>query len=233
MRTLVITGASRGIGMATAREFATAGWRVLNIARRPCALEGVCNVHADLADPAWVDAHGAAIREAVAGSSRIALVHNAALLTHDSIADVTQAVFREVLQVNLLACVQLNQLLLERMLPGSSIVYVGSTLATKAVPGSCAYVASKHALVGLMRAGVQDLAGRDIHSACVCPGFTDTEMLREHIGEEPEVRETIAAGISFGRLLQPEEIARVIAFCADNPALNGALIHANLGQIER
>lgn len=232
MRTLVITGASRGIGMATAREFATAGWRVLNIARRPCALEGVCNVHADLADPAWVDAHGAAIRKAVAGSSRIALVHNAALLTHDSIADVTQAVFREVLQVNLLACVQLDQLLLPRMAPGSSIIYVGSTLAEKAVAGSCAYVVSKHALVGLMRATAQDLAGRGIHSTCVCPGFTDTEMLREHVGTEPEVFEAIAAGSTFGRLLQPQEIARVILFSATNPSINGAVMHASLGQIE-
>lgn len=232
MRTLVISGASRGIGLATAREFAAAGWDVLNIARRPCELDGARNVAADLSDPAWIERHGADVLDAVAGSSVIALVHNAALLTSDSVADVTQDVLRRVLQVNLLACVQLDQLLLARMAPGSSIIYVGSTLAEKAVAGSCAYVVSKHALVGLMRATAQDLAGRGIHSACVCPGFTDTEMLREHVGTQPEVFEAIAAGSTFGRLLQPQEIARVILFSATNPAINGAVLHANLGQIE-
>lgn len=233
MRTLVITGGSRGIGLATVRAFVAAGWRAVNVSRHACPLDGVHNVTADLSDPAWPDRHAEELLAAVAGSDAIALVHNAALLTHDSVADVTQAVLHEVLQINLLACVQLDQLLLPRMLPGSSIVYVGSTLAVKAVPGSCAYVISKHALIGLMRATAQDLAGRGIHSVCVCPGFTDTEMLREHLGDDPAVWEDIAAGITFGRLIQPAEIARVILFVADNPALNGAVIHANLGQIER
>lgn len=233
MKTAVITGASRGIGLATAREFAAAGWEVLNVSRQACPLAGARQVTADLSDPGWVDRHGEELLEAVGESRAIALVHNAALLTHDTVADVTQAVLHKVLQINLLTCVQLDQLLLPRMQPGSSIIYIGSTLAVKAVPGSCAYVVSKHALIGLMRATAQDLAGRGIHSVCVCPGFTDTEMLREHIGEDPAVWEGIAAGITFGRLVEPSEIARVIRFAAGNPAVNGGVIHANLGQIER
>lgn len=232
MQTLVITGASRGIGLATAREFLGSGWRVVNVSRRPCELDGVHNVAVDLADPAWDTEHGNRILAAVGEASRLALVHNAALLTSDRVTDVNLDTLRKVLQINLLACVQLDQLLLPRMAAGSSIIYIGSTLATKAVPNNCAYVVSKHALVGLAKASAQDLAGRGIHSVCVCPGFTDTEMLREHVGDGPEVFEAIAAGITFGRLLQPQEIARVIQFCATNPALNGAIIHANLGQIE-
>ncbi len=233
MKTLVITGGSRGIGLATAREFAAAGWSVVSVARRACAVAGAHHVAADLSDPGWAERHGEEVLAAVAGSDTIALVHNAGLLTRDSVASVTQATLREVLQVNLLACVQLDQLLLPRMGPGSAIVYVGSTLGEKAVAGSCAYVVSKHALVGLARATAQDLAGRRIHSVCVCPGFTDTEMLRDHVGGEPAVLASIAAGSTFGRLVEPQEIARVILFCATNPAVNGAVIHANLGQIER
>ena len=47
------------------------------------------------------------------------------------------------------------------------------------MPHSFSYVVSKHALVGMMRATCQDLAGREIHTACICPGFTDTEMFRD------------------------------------------------------
>ena len=99
--------------------------------------------------------------------------------------------------------------------------------------GSCAYVVSKHALIGLMRATCQDLAGRRIHTACVCPGFTDTEMLRAHVGQSAEVLSALAAGVTYGRLIEPEEIARTIHFCALNPVVNGAVLHANLGQVER
>jgi 3-oxoacyl-[acyl-carrier protein] reductase len=66
--------------------------------------------------------------------------------------------------------------------PGSSVLYVGSTLSEKAVPGSFSYVVSKHAQLGMMRATCQDLMGTGIHTAMVCPGFTDTEMLRNHLG---------------------------------------------------
>jgi len=131
------------------------------------------------------------------------------------------------------ACVQLDQLLLPLMGAGSSIVYVGSTLGEKAVAGACAYVVSKHALIGLMRATCQDLAGRGIHTACVCPGFTDTEMLRAHVGQASEVLEALAGNVTFGRLIEPEEVARTIHFCALNAVINGAVIHANLGQFER
>lgn len=233
MNTLVITGASRGIGLATARAFADERWRVVNVSRSPVPLAGATHVAADLADPDWEAAHGVALRQAVAGSARICLVHNAGLLTKDSAADLEGAQFARVLQVNVVAAQQLNRLLLPLMSPGSSILFVGSTLGEKAVPGACAYVASKHAQVGLMRATCQDLAGRGIHTACVCPGFTDTEMLRAHVGADAGVLASLAAGVTFGRLVEPREIAATLRFCALNPVINGAVIHANLGQVER
>lgn len=233
MKTLVITGGSKGIGLATARLFAAEGYRVVNISRSPIALAGAVQLGIDIAEPDWVERHADAVRAAVAGSERIALVHNAGLLTKDSVANVDAAALHRVLQVNVVACVQLDQLLLPLMGAGSAIVYVGSTLGEKAVAGSCAYVVSKHALIGLMRATCQDLAGRGIHTACVCPGFTDTEMLRAHVGQASEVLEALAGNVTFGRLIEPEEVARTIHFCALNAVINGAVIHANLGQFER
>ena len=119
-----------------------------------------------------------------------------------------------------------------RMAAGSSIIYIGSTLSEKAVPGRATYVASKHAIVGLMRSTTQDLFGAGIHTACVCPGFTDTEMLRPVLDADPALRDAVLKMVSFGRLLDPKEIADVVAFAAATPAINGAVIHANLGQRE-
>lgn len=91
------------------------------------------------------------------------------------------------------------------------------------------YQASKHAVVGLLRATVQDLFGSRIHAACVCPGFTNTPMLEGPLSD-PQVRAAIEGMVSFNRLVEPDEIARLISFVAENPALNGAVLHANLGQ---
>jgi NAD(P)-dependent dehydrogenase (short-subunit alcohol dehydrogenase family) len=233
MNTLLITGASRGIGLATARLFAQDGWRVVNVSRSPADVPGIVHVAADLADPAWELAHGGAVRAAVEGSARVCLVHNAGLLTKDSVHTLEAADFARVLQVNVVAAQQLNRLMLPLMEPGSSILFVGSTLGEKAVAGACAYAVSKHAQIGLMRAACQDLAGRGIHTACVCPGFTDTEMLRAHVGADAGVLAALAAGVTFGRLVEPDEIAATLRFCAEHAVINGAVIHANLGQVER
>ena len=115
---------------------------------------------------------------------------------------------------------------------GSSIIYLGSTLSEKAVPGTASYVTSKHAVVGLMRSTCQDLAGTGIHTACICPGFTDTEMLRDNIGDDPEVLEAIAGMQTYNRLVEPEEIAQAIFSVSQQPVFNGAVLHTNLGQVE-
>ncbi len=231
--TLVITGASRGIGLATAELFAASGWRVLNISRSPIALAGAVQLQIDLSDPDWELTQAEELLEAVSGSDRLALVHNAGLLAKDSVPTLDAAHLARALQVNVIAPQQLNRLLLPSMGQGSSIVYVGSTLGEKAVAGACSYVVSKHALIGLMRSTCQDLAGRGIHTACVCPGFTDTEMLRAHVGADESILGSLAGSMTFGRLITPAEVAETIRFCALNPVINGSVIHANLGQVER
>ena len=85
--------------------------------------------------------------------------------------------------------------------------------------------------IGMMRATCQDLAGTGIHTACINPGFTNTEMLREHIPQE--IMPEIAKMSSFERLIEPQEIAEVLLFAAKNSVINGAVLDSNLGQIER
>lgn len=228
---LVLTGGSRGIGAATLARFRNEGWRCINLSRSDCDPVMASQLSCDFSEPEWPVNHSDALLEMVGQPDRICLVHNAALLLKDNVRDAAYDLAR-VMQINLIAPQQLNEILLPRMQPGSAILYVGSTLSEKAVANTLSYSASKHALLGLMRATCQDLAGSGIHTACICPGFTDTEMLRDHVGRDEAILNALGAGDAFGRLVQPEEIAETLLFAANSPAINGATLHANLGQIE-
>jgi len=136
------------------------------------------------------------------------------------------------LLVQTVAPALVDKLLLPVMEKGSSIIFIGSTLSEKAVAGALSYSTSKHAVAGLMRATTQDLFGKGIHTILLCPGFTDTPMLRRHVGNNAEVLSSIASGNSYNRLVEPEEIAELVLMASRTPSLNGAILHANLGQLE-
>lgn len=230
---LVITGASRGIGLATARRFLGRGAAVVNLSRSPCPLPGVVQLTADLAQPGFERAIEAPLAAAAADRPRVVLIHNAASLVGDSAADVDPAALSRALAVALVAPAVLNRLLIPKMKRGSSILYVGSTLSEKAVAGSFSYVVAKHAVVGMMRATCQDLLGRGIHTVCVCPGVTETEMIHQREVTDPETVAELRAMTGEGRMIQPDEIAAVLEVAADHPVMNGTVLHANLGQRER
>jgi 3-oxoacyl-[acyl-carrier protein] reductase len=230
---LVITGASRGIGLATARRFLRRGAEVINLSRSPCPLAGVHQRTVDLARPGFELAIEAPLVAAAAAADRVVLIHNAAVMVADSAQAVDAAAFSRALAVSLQAPAALNRLLIPQMRRGSSIVYVGSTLSEKAVAGAFSYVVSKHAVVGMMRATCQDLLGRGIHTVCVCPGVTDTEMVQQRVGGDPEVLAALRSMTGEGRLIEPDEVAAVLEMAADHPVLNGTVLHANLGQRER
>lgn len=232
MKTAIITGASVGIGRATAQRFVDEGFRVYNLSRRDCPVEGVENPGCNLADEASIAAAVAGLRETVGDSESCCLVHNAAQMLKDAANDCDSASLRSVLETNIVAINSLNQGLLPLLGPASSVLYVGSTLSEKAVANSFSYVISKHAQLGMMRATCQDLMGSGIHTALVCPGFTDTEMLRTHIGNDPQVVAAIGGMNAYGRLIDPGEIAELVVWSHSNPVINGAVLHANLGQKE-
>jgi 3-oxoacyl-[acyl-carrier protein] reductase len=231
VKTLVITGASKGIGLATARKFCDAGYRVINFSRSIPPDARIESHEIDLTRQG-VEEELSALLAMTIDAGEICLVHNAARLVNDSAKDTEPEVLLDILRLNLVAPQMLNKSLIGKMQPGSSIIYIGSTLSEKAVANSFSYVTSKHGIVGMMRATCQDLAGSGIHTSCICPGFTNTEMLRAHVGESQDILDSIAALSSFNRLIEPDEIADTIYFASQNPVLNGSVIHANLGQIE-
>jgi len=227
----VVTGASKGIGKATAQMFLNAGYQVINLSRTNCDIEGVNNIAWNLASTDWSKQRELLIN-ALPERCEMVLLHNAAMMTKETVTDMKDNALREVLELNVIAPARLNTLLIPHMQENSSIIYISSTLGTKAVANTHAYVISKHAAIGQMRATCQDLAGKQIHTAAICPGFTETEMLSEHLGANPELREQIASNIALGRIAQPIEIAETIFFASQNPVINGTIIDANLGQIE-
>ncbi|MGI9328522.1 MAG: SDR family oxidoreductase [Pseudomonadales bacterium] len=230
MKSLLITGASSGIGLQTAERFLRDGYSVINLSRRRCPVDAVTHINCDLSTPGFMETISGQLIPLLMKADQIVLIHNASRLANDSAVETPSQTFREILEVNLVAPNSLNYSVIPLMKEGSAIIYVGSTLSEKAVPGSYTYVTTKHATIGMMRATCQDLAGRQIHTACVCPGFTDTEMLREHVPED--AMESVAAMSAYNRLITPNEIAETLHWAATHPVINGSVIHANLGQVE-
>ena len=231
MKCMLITGASAGIGLHTAQRFIGEGFTVINLSRRRCPIDAVNHINCDLSAPGFLENISNQLTPMLQECEQLVLIHNAARMANDSAVETPSQSLREVLEVNVVAPNTLNYFAIPYMKAGSSIIYVGSTLGEKAVPGSYSYVVSKHATIGMMRAACQDLAGRDIHTACICPGFTDTEMLRHHIPDE--AMESVRAMSAYNRLIDPDEIAEALFWAASNPVINGAVLHANLGQVER
>jgi 3-oxoacyl-[acyl-carrier protein] reductase len=228
-----VTGGSQGIGLATVSAFLRAQWSVVCVARTPCPVDGVRSVLVDLSD---IDALHNALPGVVGhltATGATCLIHNAARLNSDDASRMDAATLRAALDVNVVAPAVLNAAIIPRMTPGSSVLFVGSTLSEKAVPRAASYVTSKHAVVGLMRATCQDLAGTGIHTVCVCPGFVDTDMMRSHIARDPALLTGMLSSSTQNRLVRADEIADLLLVCATSPALNGSVVHANSGQRER
>ncbi len=230
---LVITGGSRGIGLATAKLFLDKGFQAINLSRNLCPLSEVVNIQVDLTQNFFESRLKTELLPQLENAETVILVHNAARLDKDNVENIEANNFRDILEINLVAPTILNQIVLPKMSNGSAIIYVGSTLSEKAVPGAFSYVTSKHAAVGLMRATCQDLMDRGIHTTCVCPGFTDTPMLRNHLNHDSTIIDQIKSMNAQNRLIEPAEIAQTIYFAATNSVLNGAILHANMGQKER
>jgi len=232
MKVAIITGASAGIGAATAELFLQKHFTVINISRRPCPLLGVQNFLCDLNQSAALTETLAQIIPLINSASSVSIVHNACKMVQDAADQCDPEALQECLNINVMAPTRINQALVPLLPKSSSIIYIGSTLSEKAVPNAFSYVTSKHAIIGMMRASCQDFAGKAIHTACICPGFTDTEMLRSHL-PDTAIRNSVGANNAFHRLIDPTEISQLIVWAHENPVINGSVLHAHLGQIER
>lgn len=226
---LIISGGSSGIGYAAAVLFQKENYKVINLSRSEIPLKDAIHISVDLSTSTWHEEVRSTFKTLLEDADQISLIHNASKMQSDNVENFDLDALRDVLEVNLVGPSILNQLTIPYMKRGSSIIYVGSTLSEKAVPQMSSYVTTKHGMIGLMRSTCQDLFGRFIHTACVCPGATETEMLQDYVQGNAEALKMMAGTLSENRLISPKEIASTLLFCSQNSVINGSVIHANLG----
>lgn len=227
---LIITGGSRGIGAKTIDRFQQEGWETINISRTPYSNKKVTNIKADLSIPKQLNELKQPLQQALQDAKKICLVHNAAFYQRDCMDTMPIENLYHSLEINVIAPAVLNQIIIPFMPAGSSIIYIGTTLAEKAVPGSASYTISKHAMVGLMKTTCQDLIDKKIYTCCINPGLVDTQLLKETM--TPDDIDYLLKNVIVGkRLIEPAEIANLIYFFSTTNVVNGVCVAANTGQV--
>jgi len=227
-RSVLVTGANRGIGRAIAERFVAAGDKVATIYRTGELPDGVLGVVGDVRDTASVDAAFTAI-EAAHGPVEV-LVANAGVTRDQLLMRMTDDDFEQVLDVNVTGsfrCVRRASKGMIRLRRGR-IIFISSVVGLYGSPGQVNYAASKSALVGMARSITRELGGRGITANLVAPGFVDTAMTAEL---PPERQAAYRAAIPAGRFAQADEVAGVVLFLASDDAayINGAVIPVDGG----
>ncbi len=226
----VVTGGATGIGAATAQKLCELGASVAILDRNAEAAGTTVNVllkaghtatfhHCDIAVETEVkNAIDAVVREQKALH---VLVSNAGIQRYGDLASTSSEIWDETFDVHVKGCFHAAKYAIPVMVAagGGAIVIVGSAQSFTAVKDSAAYVAAKHALLGITRSVAVDFASKNIRVNCVCPGAIDTPMLHWTASKaaSPErVLQTLGSMHPLGRIGRPEEVANAIAFLASD-----------------
>ncbi len=226
---VLVTGASRGIGLAIARRLSADGLSVLGTATSDSGLHAlrengidgaVLDISALDSIPAFVKEHG----------PFSGVVHNAGITRDNLLLRLDDAAILQVLQTNLVGAMSLSRACLRGMMKARSgrIVCVGSVVGSTGNAGQTNYAASKAGLQGFVRALAREVASRGINVNLVAPGFIDTDMTRA-LSEEQ--RTALQKDIPLGRLGAVDDVAAAVSFlCGPDAAyMTGQTLHVNGG----
>lgn len=242
-KTALVTGASTGIGFATARLFTDEGARVYVTGRREAELDAAARalgpnaipVRSDVSDPQDLDRLFEVV--ASAGTGLDVVFANAGGGELATIDELTPEGFDRTFGINVKGTVFTVQKALPLLNPGASIVVTGSTSAHRGTPGFGVYSASKAALRQFVRVWAAELAPRGIRVNTIVPGPTDTPALRGLAPDEATVApllQQLAASTTLDRLADPSEIAAAVLFLAtaQSSFVTGSELFADGGEVQ-
>lgn len=237
----IVTGASRGIGAAVAKQLAQDGFQVvINYASDASSTEALAAeigatgvralaIQADVRAPAEVRRLFEATERAFGGVD--VLVNNAGVMTLAPVAETDDATFDRILAVNLKGSFNTMREAAKRLRRGGRIINFSSSVVGLLQPTYGAYAASKAGIEAMTSILAKELRGKDITVNAVAPGPTATDLFLR--GKTPEVIERLAKLAPLERLGEPEDIARVVSFLAGPNAgwVNGQIVRCNGGII--
>jgi 3-hydroxy acid dehydrogenase/malonic semialdehyde reductase len=216
-KTAIVTGASSGIGLATARALIAEGVRVAAGARRVERLaeleDGALALSLDVTDPESCESFVGRAREELGGLD--ILVNGAGLaLGRDPFDDSTEEDERVVLETNVNGLIRMTRLVLPHLRDGGHIVNIGSVAGRQAYSNGSLYVTSKFAVRGFTYALREDLLGRPIRITTVDPGLVETDFSLVRFRGDAEQARAVYEGVDA---MQPHDIAECIVFALTRP----------------
>lgn len=223
-KTAIVTGASSGIGLATAQAFAALGARVAVGARRAERLpegDSFVRLPLDVLDRASCESF---VERAVAELGGLDILFNNAglALGRDSFANSSEEDEQLVIQTNVLSVMRLTRLCLPHIRDNGHLVFIGSVAGRVAYPNGATYIASKFAVRGLSYALREDLLGRPIRITTVDAGAVESEFSVVRFRGDEAKAKSVYEGIDP---LTPEDIADIIAFTVTRPP------HVNIDEV--
>lgn len=224
----IVTGATRGIGLACARELARGGARIVVNSRKSEACETTAEMlRKNGCEAIAVPGHAARdedLANMVAqtlsffGRLDIAVANVSINPTFDELTDLEEASWTKVIDTNLSGTWRLARHTLPAMTaPGGAFVAISSINAIRAIPGSGVYGISKAAVEHLVRQLAVEWGPRGVRVNAVSPGTTDTDMIRK-LMDRPGFSDLILRSTPLGRIARPEDIAGAVAFMASDAA---------------
>lgn len=238
----IITGANRGIGLATMRLFAHNGCNIWACVRRESPdfsdeIAHLCKTYDIWIEPLYFDmTDSAAMKNAVLQIRRSKqkvdiLVNNAGVEQKGGLFQMTSIdEIRAVFEVNVFAQIAFSQYISKLMSRehSGSIVNLASIAGVQMTQGYLAYSASKAAIISVTKTMAAELAGQGIRVNAVSPGIADTDMA---MGLTPQARENTIASSLLGRIARPDEIAQAIWFLASEEAsyITGQILRVDGG----
>lgn len=248
-KSVLVTGASRGIGYGIAKAFASAGADLTIIADDPNTMDAASELGKLARRPVKgmiVDiVDSAAVASAVGTLETIdVLINNAGLeliTPIDEEGDDVEATFRRIIDINVNGSFYVTRAALSIIPDGGRIIFTASVWGKSAEAGFSAYCSSKHAVLGLMRTLAKELGPRNITVNAVCPGWVKTVASMRSLGkmaaragrEEQALLDDITGTQAIGGLMQPDDVAAPYLFLASSAAANitGQALNIDRGEL--